>query len=305
MIIKTIKLIILATFIPTVCWSLEKESKVLNLFDGFYGQSEVPIEITLPNGDGPFPVIITQHGSTRDGQIFVGKKGQTDEHSRRLTERAVTRGFAVIALDAFYNKNLQPTDKRKFPNAETYAKEIRNQIATLNPKLDPKLTFYTGHSYGGAAVINAIFENDVDKWTALVSAEPHCNTFPSPRKLDVPILIIKGGESHYTPEPCAILQNLYEEKRTSIELKIFPKSDHYFSYNGKVSNTGVAFNGCSKDPILIYGTNIFKRVDGTKLKRRDLLKCFTQQSAGGKKTREDLDEVIDITISFFEEHLRN
>ena len=70
-------------------------------------------------------------------------------------------------------------------------------------------------------------------WKALAAAEPDCNAFPEPKWVTYPILILKGKESHYKPKPCETFKTLFNKKGSKVSLKIFEKSNHYFSHNGK------------------------------------------------------------------------
>ena len=67
------------------------------------------------------------------------------------------------------------------------------------------------------------FNNKNNAWS---SAEPGCNIFQKPIKLNFPILIIKGEESYYYIEPCKILEREL--------LKKIPKANHFFSTNGEI-----------------------------------------------------------------------
>jgi hypothetical protein len=69
----------------------------------FPNNPEVLVEISLPKDiEGKLPVIITQHGSTRDGKKI--EDGAIDEYSKRVIEEGIKQGFAVAAIDAFYKK---------------------------------------------------------------------------------------------------------------------------------------------------------------------------------------------------------
>ena len=72
-----------------------------------------------------YPVIITQHGSTRDGINFLDTGGKTDEYSSRVISEGTKRGFAVIAIDAFFKTALRPSQKSRFPNAFQYAIDLK------------------------------------------------------------------------------------------------------------------------------------------------------------------------------------
>ena len=53
-------------------------------------------------------------------------------------------------------------------------------------------------------------------------------------KLDFPILILKGEESHYYIEPCKILEKELLKKGNNVTIVVLPKANHFFSTNGKI-----------------------------------------------------------------------
>ena len=280
-------------------------SEIIRMTERVFGTKEIPIEITTPDDrKGPFPLIIYQHGSSRDGFQFQGGKGNTDEHGTRLKKAALARGFAVAFLDAFYEKGLAPSDKRQFPKSEAYAKQLRSYLLLNNNQLDPKNTFYTGFSYGADAVLNQLFTPSDPVWTAIVAAEPSCNAVAKPTPTVYPFLIIKGTDSHYYPVACELIAKRHREIGNKVELKMIDAANHYFSLNGQLVNGGIAFNGCAKNPVLI-GKNMADTFfyDGTPATREAIDRCFTS-IAGKGQTREKLDEAIGLTLDFFELHLQ-
>ena len=56
--------------------------------------------------------------------------------------------------------------------------------------------------------------------------------------------------------------DLYASAGADASLKIFPKSNHFFSHNGKIVK-GVAFNGCGDNPVIIGINNSLKFLDGS------------------------------------------
>lgn len=284
----------------------ETQTLILNLKDKVHGIAKVPVEISYPNkGDGPFPLIITQHGSTRDGHIFKGRLGKSDEYSRRLMMAAVQQGYAVAVIDAFYKKGLKGSDKQKFPKASQYGLQLAKRLAK-DPKIDAKNISYTGFSYGAAQVNRMLLATQNSKkgfdFAALVAAEPGCNAFVEPSNYPVPYLVLKGGESHYQSEPCEIMISLYKNAGMNISLKEFPKSNHFFSHNGQVVK-GVAVNGCPDNPMIITKKGPVWHKDGTRVKKSERSACFTK--TGGKgKSREDLDDAVAAVINFITEHRR-
>ena len=282
------------------------ETIKLELSEKKYGTSNVPIELIIPDNPikKPIPLIILQHGSSRDAGNISNGIVQTDVQMKKLSESALNNGFAVAIIDAFYKKNIKSNQKTKFPQAKLYAKQIASYFSK-NPELDPNNFFYTGFSYGGHAalmLINDLEFGDKRKWAGIVSLEPPCNIFHEPRNFITPILVLKGGESHYEPKPCKTMIDLYVSAGADASLKIFPKSNHFFSHNGKIVK-GVAFNGCGNNPVVIGITNSLKFLDGSQANRKiDRKKCFTK-TAGSGKSREDLKLAINTSIKFFKSKL--
>ena len=91
----------------------------------FPNNDDVLAQIYFPkNNNKKLPVIIHQHGSTRDGLVFKEWGGNSDEWGKRLVKKALERGYAVALLDTFYKRKLKPTDKEKFPNSVLAALEL-------------------------------------------------------------------------------------------------------------------------------------------------------------------------------------
>jgi dienelactone hydrolase len=287
---------------------LQAETIIYELEEKKYGKSKVPIEIIMPSNPvrTPIPLIITQHGSSRDAGNLSQSIVQTDEYSMRLVKIANENGFAIAVIDAFFNKGLKAKQKQKFPNASAYGRQVAGKLLK-NKKLDPDNFFYTGFSYGAHQALMMFKKlkfSDNLKWAGIVAAEPPCTTFVEPQIFPVPLLILKGGESHYTPKPCITLTKLYKKSGANVELIIFEKSNHFFSHNGTIGK-GIAFNGCDDNPVIINKSGkgaIF--LDGTEATREIVrTKCFTRTSGIGK-SREDLDRAIKSAFDFFKKNLR-
>ena len=270
----------------------------------FPNNPEVLVEISLPKDiEGKLPVIITQHGSTRDGKKI--EDGAIDEYSKRVIEEGIKQGFAVAAIDAFYKKQVKATDKTVFPNATEYANNLR-KILVQDDRFDKNKIFYTGFSYGAEQVLKTIgapFNNqNPSVWRAAVAAEPGCNSFHEPVKLNFSMLIIKGEESHYYIEPCKILEKEILKKGNNVSLIVLPKANHYFSTNGKIGK-GIAVNGCRYNPIIRKSDGTQQMYDGSKISRKEARKkCLTSESGKGKN-RKKLNEAVKLTVDFFKGNL--
>jgi dienelactone hydrolase len=293
-----------AFLLAAVAQAQTSNTKMFRFSERAFGEVDVPVELTIPaTGTAPYPVIISQHGSERDGKTFAGGAGKTDEYTTRLIQRAAARGYAVMAIDAFHNKGLEANDKLRFPTASVYAESLRQKVSEF-PDLDDKNVFYTGFSYGARSVLNELRSAmQAEQWRALAAAEPDCNTFAAPTQIKTAVLIMKGGESHYPPKPCEIMAKMHSDTGNNVSTKLFPKSNHYFSHNGRIVK-GKAYNGCSDDPIVIYTRRgPFKTASGKPVSIEELRagRCFTATGGTGK-SREDLNDAVDTALDFFDKH---
>jgi len=296
--------------------SAEKPTYTAEVFE-FSGTSrgkEKPVIAMIaspPGAKGKLPLIITQHGSSRDGVNFPGGKGRTDEYSSRLMREGTKRGFAVVALDAFYKTDIQPSEKTTFPNAHQYALDLKDILAK-DRRFDTENFFYTGFSYGAGQVNKSVdIRTDFKStpWRAVASAEPGCNVMSEPVKVSFPFLMIKGSESHYYLEPCQYFERLLRAAGVNVTLAVIEGANHFFSTNGQIKLAGgVAVNGCRYNPVIrkkgrsVVGKPWFEFADGSPATLQLIRqKCFTEESGSGKN-RLLLDGVIERVLDYFEKY---
>ena len=269
----------------------------------FPNNDDVLAQIYFPkNNNKKLPLIIHQHGSTRDGLGFKEWGGNSDEWGKRLVKKALERGYAVALLDTFYKRKLKPTDKEKFPNSVLAALEL-SYILSQDERFNKSKIFYTGFSYGASNVLKLQDERSAynNIFKAAVAAEPSCNIVSIPYKSNTATLIIKGEESHYHPIACEYYFKMIKKMDNKIEYVSIPKVNHFFSLNGSIT-TGKAVNGCSDNIVIRLPKRKFKYADGTPTNREEVLKkCFTTE-AGKGRTREKLDEAINIALNFIDKY---
>jgi len=266
-----------------------------------FGRRKIPAEVYFPAGAvAKVPVIISQHGSSRDGGAIADQSGRVDEFSARLIRRGTRAGFSVAVLDAFEGTNVQPNSKTRFPNASLYANQLKALLAK-HPRIDRDNIFYTGFSYGAAQVLKQ-FDPALSQlepvWRAVAAAEPGCNVVTNPIRADFATLIVKGAQSHYPPRPCEFYKRLISKAGNRVEYELISGANHFFSANGEIVD-GKAVNGCSDNPVIRYADGSMRFADGTATDRATVIaRCIT--NTGGKgKSREYLNEAIDIILAFF------
>lgn len=267
------------------------------------GKDDVLAQIHFPKKtDGKVPLIIHQHGSSRDGMKFKKWGGRTDEWGKRLVKEGLKRGYAVAVIDAFYNRKLKPTNKNKFPNAVHIAIKLA-KIYSQDNRIEKSQIFYSGFSYGSSQVLK--FQDSriqsQNPFRAGVAAEPGCNIVSNPARTNFATLMIKGEESHYYPVACKTYYKMIKKVGNKIEYASIPKVNHFFSLNGKIVK-GKAVNGCSKNILIRYSDGSFKFQDGTPSNRRGRLKCFTEEAGGGEKNRAKLNDAIDLSLNFLDKY---
>ena len=270
----------------------------------FPGKDDIVAQIHFPkNFNGKLPVIIHQHGSSRDGSKFKKWGGKTDEWGKRISKEGVKRGYAVVLIDAFYKRGIKPQNKGKFPNAVYIAINLKN-ILQKDKRFNKNKFYFTGFSYGASQALK--FQDKrlsglKDNFKAVVAGEPGCNTVSNPTKSSISTLIIKGAESHYYPAACEYYFSMIKRIGNKVEYVLIPKVNHFFSFNGTIG-TGRAVNGCTNNIAIRYQDRTWKFADGTSASRKDVIKkCFTNE-AGVGKTREKLDYAINLALDFIDKN---
>ena len=204
-------------------------------------------------------------------------------------------------MDSFEGTGIRPSDKKKFPQAHRYVAQLRAKLAA-HPRIDAGNMFLTGFSFGGGTVLkhlDARYIADAPGWRAVAAAEPGCGMFSEPVAVPFPVLIIKGGESHYPPAPCALYRDLLRTAGSRVSYVLIPTANHFFSENGRIVE-GVAVNGCADNPVIRAPNGDLRFADGTPTDRATVRrKCITNR-AGAGKGREHLDVAIQKIIDFFQ-----
>lgn len=268
------------------------------------GEQEVIAELHLPEGaTNRLPVIITQHGSTQD-KPFKSGKGRTDVYSQNIIDKGLRAGFAVVAIDAFYPRNTSPNAKESFPAAHFYALTLRNILAADN-RFDPERIFYTGFSYGGQMVIEALMPLSPNyqrhQWRAIASAEGGCQLQPMARPAMPPSIFVLGELSHYPPKPCAYFSDQLTKMGNVSEKVIIPGANHYYSLTGvrEVVVNSRTLNACTDNPVIRKNHQGMAHLDGTPTDAMTAQKTCTGTRGHTRGNEEKLSEATDHVIGFF------
>lgn len=113
------------------------------------GRPALPGTLTVPNGAGPFPVVLLVHGSgPNDQDESIGP----NRPFRDIAEGLATKGIAVLRWDKRpLHMGGIDVKAEDLTVKEEYLDDVAMAVAFAKqqPKLDPKRVFVLGHSQGG------------------------------------------------------------------------------------------------------------------------------------------------------------
>lgn len=123
------------------------------------GKFALPGTLTLPKGDGPFPVVILVQGSGSSDQdeAMGGAKPFRD-----LAVGLASQGVATVRYDKVsYTHSYKFTSQPKYTLKQETVDDANRAVQFIksNKKIDPKAIFVAGHSQGGYA-LPLIIAND-------------------------------------------------------------------------------------------------------------------------------------------------
>jgi dienelactone hydrolase len=114
-------------------------------------------EVLLPDGDGPFPVVVQMHAC---GGLYAVQ--------RRYAEAAVRAGVAAVILDSFKPRGIGPREARmtvctglRLRGGER-AQDLRAALdwVRAQPWADPRRTAAAGWSHGAWSIMEALAGDD-------------------------------------------------------------------------------------------------------------------------------------------------
>lgn len=205
--------------------------------------------VNTPNGEGPFPVIILNHGYYSPSSFISG------DGTKTMADILARNGYLTLAPDYRGHGN-SDSDGGRGGHRPEYSIDVLNLLASINNinKADPKRIGMWGHSMGGEVSMRAIEATDKVKAVALWAptsanaADNHAfygggrnrpaNSAPeidgtSPinylKYISASISIHQGlADTEVKPEWSVELKNALEKERKSVEYFEYEGQDHNF-----------------------------------------------------------------------------
>jgi dienelactone hydrolase len=211
---------------------------------------EIPIELSKPDGAGPFPAVVIMHDCSGLGPRASGAPG-------RWAKELVKQGYVVVLPDSFTTRGHPDgvcTDASRSRDDVSPGRRVRDAYAALAylrtlPYVDASRVGLMGGSHGGSTTLSSMIapESDADLlaserrggFAAAVALYPGCvasrRTWSGtgPYRPVAPLLILIGDKDDWTPaEPCRRLTDAAQQAGYPVTIKIYPGAYHSFdSYN--------------------------------------------------------------------------
>ena len=187
-------------------------------------------ELLVPDGAGPFPVVVLAHGCS--GRTVVDRTWAT-----------VLRdwGYATFALDSFTGRKL-----REVCSDATVLSGIQRipdaygalRLLATHPRIDTRRAALMGFSHGGILTLNAatLWAKETyspagqPAFRAFLPFYPYCNTvYPERDHVSAPVRIHIGGADDWTPAAsCVSLAESLKAVGYDVAITVYPGAYHGF-----------------------------------------------------------------------------
>ena len=212
---------------------------------GPLGTKGITLEATLyrPGGDGPFPVVVFNHGSTGGNPAAVKVTRKADRQAHFFVER----GFAVVApmrrgrgaSDGFYGESYGCDSANLISGVARAVEDVDGVVAWLDsqPWADTKRLVMSGISRGGFLSVVYAGErpqrvkgvvNFVGGWTGERCEGFNAASFTQAgRDSRAPMLWLYGGVDHYYgPASIRAYHDAFVKAGGHGALHLYPKEGH-------------------------------------------------------------------------------
>ena len=225
------------------------------------GTSEqIPVELSKPDGTGPFPAVVIMHDCSGLGPRSSGAPG-------RWAQELLGRGYVVLLPDSFTTRGHPDgvcTDPSRSRDDVSPARRVRDAYAALAylrtlPYVDGARVGLMGGSHGGSTTLTSMIAPESDAellarerrggFAAAVALYPGCvasrRTWSASGvyRPVAPLLILIGDKDDWTPaEPCRKLTEAAQQAGYPMTIKIYPGAYHSFDSRNPVRYVATRVN---------------------------------------------------------------
>ena len=310
---KSILALVWAAFALSACQTMKSETLHYTSTDLPGGGSWVynltpsvfPVTLSgklwLPEGAGPFPVVIWVHGTTLNSNDYARWR-------RDLRNGLINKGIGIYFNDSYTGRGLPRKSTAKKLNAYSrYMDGIRALGALAkHPKIDPKRIGISGSSFGANVAMRLQWETymaqmqpDGIRYAAHVSIYPPCSAIIKDfQSTGAPLLILTGEKDYNDANRC---RDRVAERRkvgAQIDLIIYPGAHHCFISSAlpRMIDTPV-YTDCGVE-FIDKESGFFATMNA----KRPWPDCIRPQGMCGGD-RSAAADALKRTVAFFAEHL--
>ncbi len=260
-------------------------------------------KLWLPEGEGPFPVVLWGHPTTISESLAKWR--------RDLRDGLIAEGIGVFFNNSYAGRGLPRKATGRYLNSYSrYVDAVRAlEALAKHPKIDPERIGISGASFGANVAMRlqweaymAQMQPDGLRYAAHVPIYPPCNAIIKDYKsTGAPMLILIGEKDWNYASRCEDRAAELRQAGGQIDLVIYPGAYHCFisTMTPRMVNAPV-YGDC--------GTETIDKAKGFSMRNLDTVKggypgCIKPQGMCGSNRAATAD-ALKRTVAFFAEHLR-
>jgi dienelactone hydrolase len=198
----------------------------------------IPVSITRPSGDGPFPAVVIMHDCSGLGPY-------SSHAPERWAQELAGHGYVIVIPDSFTTRGFPNgvcTDSSGgragvAPGRRAYDAYAALAHARSLPYVDGRHVGLMGGSHGGSTTLATLVTPTTGSgFAAAVALYPACrvrlggwNGVSGVYQPAAPLLILAGALDDWTPaEPCRQMAEASRAAAFPVAIKIYPGAHHSF-----------------------------------------------------------------------------
>jgi carboxymethylenebutenolidase len=222
------------------------------------GDADVPVSVLVPQGKGPFPVVVFLHG----------RRG-VDDVTRLVPLRLAARGFVVVVPDLYAARFIETMPVKHDPATEEDAARAIDFALSLPEAKGQSKTCVVSHTRGGYYALKALVTHGrQSKVACTVAYYPHWQHPEAPEaaqvyqhaqeidQLSVPTQVFMGEHEQYQrARAIASSVDVMRARKRDVALIVYPGVGRGFEFRGPAVRT-FADDLAAKDAMLRSATFI-------------------------------------------------
>ena len=211
------------------------------------GDTVLQAKLTLPERQGPFPLVVVLHGG--------GGSGGGELESNDVAD-LVPRGYAVAVVDSFSGRGFKPESGTGAgaslrPTVRVPDPYAALQVLVTHPQIDKERALLFGRSHGGATTMIAATSWAKSKYSpagpafkGFVALYPVCSvTYPEFDLLTGPLRLHLGAKDELTQaKPCEAIVAQMRSRNQDAAATTYEDAHHVFDAPWPVSYFGQWLN---------------------------------------------------------------